>query len=121
MFGSQFYDYTCTVYETSYTKVDWSQEMVTNEIYSDIPCSYWRGASKNLQEWQSDRQVDVETFNLDLQPQYTNVRKWYLVKLYNDLGEVWVFSIWKVEVFKRLNWMIDNISLVITSKDGGSV
>jgi len=113
-----FYDKTCTIWRTSYVIVDWSEIMSHNVVYSDIPCSFWEERSAWFRDWTYAREQWYEDLNVDLQPTYTNIRKWYNIDLSDSIWSIWNYVVNNVHIYKKPNWIIDNISLkVITRPD----
>jgi len=111
-----FYDKKCSIYSITKAKVDGSESYVETPLYTEILCDFWLGSWNNTDSKLS-RDTKELYYTVDLQPSYTDVRKWMRIQLFDIVNgssiDLWMFEIVSVEYFKNLDNLVDNIRLKV--------
>lgn len=69
--GLRRYDFsTCSVKRYSEVEVRWSIVQDTVEVYTDIPCSYWKAKASNFWGTALATQSDTNALEMNFSPEY---------------------------------------------------
>lgn len=108
-----YFDKTCNITTTTYTKVWWSSKRVDTTLYSWIECNF-EVAKKGIEETETSKNKNALKYQVIVPIQYDLIRNNYNIELIDDtLWSVGMFVISDIQSFKSYTG-IDCIMFIAT-------
>lgn len=121
MFDDFFYDKKCTIYRTTYGKVDWDTQESKSATYTDISCALWKQKANAINNSPLSRNTDKSLYMINLDWEYTDIKRWDKVEIYHDINGtdqlVGTYTVADFIPYNDTDGVVDNTSLYVTKLD----
>lgn len=108
LYDDFFYDQTCSIYSIVQVAINNTEKKSKTILYSNIGCSLWSLSSNNMDSWPTGRQIDWATHKINLDWQYSWIKKGYLIDIW-EISYIVLDLVW----YNDIDWTLDNTSLYV--------
>lgn len=110
-----FYDKTVDIYRVEQNLIDWELQQTETLIESWITCDFWKSWTDKFEN-NVEQQWDETTRDLTIN-QEIEIKKGYIVEIFDWWISYWKYQVLAVTLYYKLNRVFDNLDCKILRLD----